>query len=170
MSLLFSACKDSEADIINVDFPDDSQEVDLDSIINLMTDTYRVQLKRTPLNPQINTLADELYTYDASLEIVIGNKLRLTSSYTDIGDDPNEHQLDLSVAKVAGDNVFLTVDPLWNYLQPFNRTYEAIGIGSYSYEDQKYDGVFDLSENAFELKFQGTVSGITRMYIISSID
>ena len=165
--LLLTACDNSESDIINVEIPE-NPEVDLDSIMNLMVGSYRVQLKRTPLDPQINTLADELYTYNADLEIVLGNKLRLTSSYTDIGDDLNEHELDLSVAKVAGDNVFLAVDPLWNYLEPFESTYQATGTGSYFHDDQEYDGVFDLSTQAFELKFEGTVSGITRLYIISS--
>ena len=161
------SCND-DGDTINVLTADESVEVALDSIANTLTGTYPVQLKRTPVNPSLNTLADEIYTYDLTIDYLLGNKIRLTSGYDDIGDDFNEHELDVSVAAVVGNTAFFKVDPIWNYLQPVDRTFEAIGTGSFSYLDQSYDGVFDLADNTFELKFEGTISTATRLYIITS--
>lgn len=167
IAVISISCKD-DGDTINVLPADGSAELALDSIANTLTGTYPVQLKRTPVNPSINTLSDEIYTYDLTIDYLLGNKIRLTSGYVDPGDDFNEHELDVSVAAVVGNTAFLKVDPVWNYLQPIDRTYEAIGTGSFSYLDQSYDGIFDLTENSFELKFEGTISTATRLYIISS--
>ncbi|WP_425392105.1 hypothetical protein [Ekhidna sp.] len=167
MAFISVSCKD-DGDTINVLTSEDSIEMALDSIANTLTGSYPVQLKRTPINPSLNTLGDEIYTYDLTIDYLLGNKIRLTSGYDDIGDDFNEHELGVSVAAVVGNTAFLKVDPVWNYLQPIDRTYEAIGTGSFSYLDQSYDGVFDLTDNRFELKFEGTISTATRLYIITS--
>ena len=167
MGFISIGCKD-DGDTINVLPADDGVEMALDSIANTLAGTYRVQLKRTPVNPTVNTLGDEIYTYNLTIDYLRGNKIRLTSGYDDVGDDFNEHELDVSVAAVVGNTAFLKVDPVWNYLQPSDRTYEAIGTGSFSYLDQSYDGVFDLTNNTFELKFEGTISTSTRLYIITT--
>jgi len=168
IAVITGSCNGDDADTINVMVPSENEEVALDSAANSIAGSYRVQLKRTPLNPSINTLADEIYTYNLEIDYLLGNKVRLTSAYDDIGDTFNEHELDVSIAHIVGNTAFLKVDPVWNYLQPNDRTYEAIGTGSFSYRDQAYDGVFDLSGNSFELKFQGTISTSTRLYIMFS--
>ena len=134
-----------------------------------MSGSYRVQLKGTVVNPNVVT-SDLVYTYDLEAQPLLANKLKLVSSYTDAGDDLNVHELEVSIAKITGTMAFVKVDPFWNYLEPSDRTYEAIGTGSYSYEGEVYDGVFDIANRSLQVKFQGTISSNTRVYIITSLE
>ena len=166
-SLLFSCKEDGDITVVT---GEPESEISLDSMINAMTGTFPVTLKRTPINPAVVGLGDENYEYELTVEHLLGNKVILISTYEDIGDELNIHELEISISKIIGSNAFLNVDPLWNYIEPNNRTYVANGTGSFIYDGVAYDGVFDLESRSMEVKFEGTIASTSRVYIISSVN
>ena len=163
----FFSCNDEPDITIINDLTE--ERVSLDSAVSVMVGTHDVAIKITVINSGLNQNTDETYVYDLEIEHILGNKLLLTNTYTDLGQATVSHEVEVSIVKIVDGLVLLKVDPIWNFLVPNDRTYEAHGTGSYVYDNEVYDGVFDLRDNSIELKFIGTTPNSSKAYIISSV-